>query len=81
MEFHNPALLPLVPERLRRAHHVYEPLDTRFKAAARLKQALWRERQQLGVGNYVARNGAKRRLGSMLAPQDAHAVVGRHIAK
>ncbi len=34
--------LPLVPPDILQAHMVHEPGDTRFKAAARLLQALWR---------------------------------------
>jgi hypothetical protein len=71
MEFHNPQLLPLIPERLRRARHVYEPYDTRFRAAARLLQALWRERRELPAGHHTDTHGARRRLGSTLAPAAA----------
>ena len=35
--------LPLIPANVLKKHHVHEPLDTRFRSAARLLQALWRE--------------------------------------
>lgn len=65
---HNPQLLPLVPERVLRARYVYERYDTRFRAAARLLQAVWRERRDLPFGHHVDAKGARRRLGSVLAP-------------
>jgi|CXWL01.1.fsa_nt_gi hypothetical protein len=71
MEFHNPQLLPLIPERLRREKHVFEPHDTRFRAAARLLQALWRERRDLPAGHHISQTGARRRLGSALAIEAA----------
>lgn len=67
MTLHNPELLPLVPERLLRKHHVHERYDTRFRAAARLLQALWRERRKLPEGHYTNAEGHRRRLGSRLA--------------
>lgn len=71
MALHNPELLPLIPERLLREAHVYEPHDTRFRAAARLLQALWRERRKLPEGHYTNAAGARRRLGSRLATDAA----------
>ena len=41
--------LPIVPVELLKRHHVHEKYDTRFRACARLLQALWRERQDLAV--------------------------------
>ena len=38
--FTNP---PLIPADIRNKHQVHEPLETRFRSAARLLQALWRE--------------------------------------
>lgn len=35
--------LPIVPEELLKAHFVHEKFDTRFRACARLLQAMWRE--------------------------------------
>lgn len=71
MALHNPGLLPLVAERLLRQHHVFERYDTRFRAAARLLQALWRERRKLPEGHYTNAAGARRRLGSRLAADAA----------
>lgn len=71
MALHNPELLPLIPERLLRQHHVYERYDTRFRAAARLLQALWRERRKLPEGHYTNATGTRRRLGSRLATDAA----------
>ncbi|ANP45999.1 PGN_0703 family putative restriction endonuclease [Candidatus Viadribacter manganicus] len=73
MAMHNPELLPLIPERLLRQHHVYERHDGRFRAAARLLQALWRERRKLSEGHYTNAAGTRRRLGSRLATDAARA--------
>jgi hypothetical protein len=35
--------LPLVPANVLKKHRVHEPLDPRFRSAARLLQALWRK--------------------------------------
>lgn len=67
MALHNPELLPLIPERLLRQAHVHERYDTRFRAAARLLQSLWRERRKLPEGHYANAAGVRRRLGSRLA--------------
>ncbi|MBL8537032.1 MAG: hypothetical protein JNM59_06475 [Hyphomonadaceae bacterium] len=71
MALHHPETLPLVPERLLRQHHVFERHDGRFRAAARLLQALWRERRKLPEGHYASAAGARRRLGSRLATAPA----------
>ncbi len=71
MVLHNPELLPLIPERLLRQAHVYEPHDSRFRAAARLLQALWREKRALPLGHHTNASGARRRLGSLLAASAA----------
>ena len=34
--------LPLIPEAVLRKHHVHQPIDMRFRAAAKLLPALWR---------------------------------------
>lgn len=71
MALHNPELLPLIPERLLRQHHVFERYDTRFRAAARLLQSLWRERRKLPEGHHTNAAGTRRRLGSRLAADAA----------
>lgn len=65
--------LPIIPTSILRRHHVHEPLDHRFRAAARLLQSLWRIRQGLPMGQYALRSGTKRRLGSRIAEREAAA--------
>lgn len=62
-----PDRLPLVPEPILRQHKVHEPLDTRFRAAARLLQALWREKRDIPMGYYINGKGQRRPLGSRLS--------------
>lgn len=64
-----PALsrLPLIPEAILRKHQVFESSDTRFRACARLLQALWREDRDLPIGNHVSLNGKRRKLGSRIS--------------
>jgi hypothetical protein len=59
--------VPLIPPRLLRSHHVLEPNDSRFRAAARLLQALWREDRGLPIGTYTPSLGPRRRLGSRIS--------------
>ncbi len=67
-------LVPLLPPELLRRHHCHEPTDTRYRAAARLAQALWREKRGLACGRHLnPTTGRSRRLGSRLAPRDAQA--------
>ena len=58
--------LPLVPENILKAHKVNEPGDSRFMAAARLLQALWREEKDLPIGVHRNPKGKRRKLGSRL---------------
>lgn len=58
--------LPLVPSEILKARDVFEKYDTRFRACARLLQAIWREAQGLAAGNKQSRKGRNRRLGSRL---------------
>jgi hypothetical protein len=60
--------LPLIPEPILRRHRVFEPSDTRFRACARLLQALWREQHQLPIGTHSSPDGSRRKLGSRLSP-------------
>ena len=60
--------LPLVPEPILRRHRVFEPSDTRFRACARLLQALWREQHRLSIGIHASPDGIRRKLGSRLLP-------------
>ena len=58
--------LPLVPADILSAHKVHETGDTRFQAAARLLQALWREQHGLPIGIHCPQNGEPRKLGSRI---------------
>lgn len=59
--------LPLIPRHVLKKHKVDEPLDTRFRAAARLLQALWREDRDLPIGTHVGEDGKARKLGSRIS--------------
>src|SRR6202040_1323602 len=59
--------LPLIPANVLKKHCVHEPLDTRFRSAARLLQALWREDRGLPIGSYVGEDGKRRKLGSRIS--------------
>lgn len=65
--------LPLVPDAVLRRHRVLEKNDTRFRACARLLQALWREAQELPIGQFEPRNRSPRRMGSLLSNTAAQA--------
>lgn len=59
--------LPLIPADVLKKHRVDEPLDTRFRSAARLLQALWREDRDLPIGSYVGEDGVRHKLGSRIS--------------
>lgn len=64
--------VPLLPEELLRKHHIFEPLDHRFRSAARLLQSIWRQDRDLPIGSYKV--GARRKkLGSRISPAAARA--------
>lgn len=65
--------LPLIPKALLRQHRVDERFDNRFRACARLLQALWREEQQLPIGVHDAPDGGQRRIGSLISTTAATA--------
>jgi hypothetical protein len=83
--------LPLIPDDVLKKHRVHEPFDTRFRAAARLLQALWREDRNLPIGSCAGEDGKRRKLGSRiseaagkagcnyLTPEIAH-TARRHVA-
>jgi len=52
--------LPLIPADVLKKHRVHQPLDTRFRSAARLLQALWRKDRDLAIGRYVSKDGKRR---------------------
>ena len=68
--------LPIVPAAVLRRYKVSEKFDNRFRACARLLQALWRESQQLPIGTYEAPDGRQRRIGSLIS--NAAAEEGRN---
>jgi hypothetical protein len=51
----------MAPEFGKPLHHL--PPDPRFRTAARLLQALWREDRGLSIGSYVGEDGKRRKLG------------------
>jgi hypothetical protein len=59
--------LPLIPTDVLKKHRVHEPLDARFRSAARRLQALWREDRDLPIGSYVNEDGKRRKLGSRIS--------------
>jgi hypothetical protein len=59
--------LPLIPADILKKHRVHERLDTRFRSAARLLQALWRKDQDLPIGSYVGEEGKRRKPGSRIS--------------
>ena len=67
--------LPLIPADVLKKHRVHEPLDTRFRSAARLLQALWREDRDLPIGSYVNEGGKRRKLGSRISEEAGKAGV------
>lgn len=60
------SVVPLVPEEILIRHKALVPTDNRFRAAARLLQALWREDRELPIGSYVDAEGRRVRLGSRI---------------
>jgi hypothetical protein len=68
--------LPIIPAAVLRRHRCLEKFDNRFRACARLLQALWREAQQLPIGTHQGRDGRHRRIGSLLS--NAAADAGRN---
>lgn len=59
--------LPVIPAALTRQHRIHDVTDDRFRACARLLQALWREDQQLPIGEYQKAGGVIEPLGSRIA--------------
>lgn len=68
--------LPLIPVAVLRQHRVLERNDTRFRACARLLQALWRETQELPIGQFEPPSRPPRRIGSLI--NNAAAEAGRN---
>lgn len=70
MELFPPDRLPLVPEVLLKAHKVHHSYDSRFRACARLLQALHREAAGWNIGTYTTASGSKRRMGHLVGAYD-----------
>ena len=64
--------LPVLPRELLEKFNCAEEFDTRFRACARLQQALWRISQNLPIGEHVNPQGEVRPLGSRIP-----AIIGR----
>jgi hypothetical protein len=65
--------LPIIPAAVLRKHRVLEKFDNRFRACARLLQALWRETQDLPIGIHEGPEGRQRRIGSLISTTAADA--------
>ena len=63
--------LPFIPANVLKKHCVHEPLEPRFRSAARLLQALWREERGLPIGSHVNEDGKRRKLGSRISQRQA----------
>jgi hypothetical protein len=70
--------LPLIPADILKKHHVHEPLDPRFRSAARLLQALWREERGLPIGSHLGEDSRRHKLGSRIS-QAAGAAGGNFL--
>lgn len=60
------AVPPLVSDDILARHKCLVPTDTRFRAAARLQQSLWRQDRDLPIGAYVDAIGKRVKLGSRI---------------
>lgn len=63
--------VPFIPAKTLREHKVYDGGDDRFRSAARLRQALYREEHSWPIGRYTTAKGTKRKMGNYLAEKDA----------
>ena len=59
--------VPFIPARTLRQHKVYDGSDDRFRSAARLKQALFREEKAWPIGRYKTARGTMRKMGNYLS--------------
>lgn len=60
------SVIPLVPESVLSKHKSLVPTDTRFRAAARLQQSLWRQDRDLPIGAYLDAGRKRIKLGSRI---------------
>ena len=65
--------VPFVPQKILSKHKAYEGSDNRFRAAARLRQALLREQRGWPIGHYLTAKGTRRKLGNYVAPDPGQA--------
>ncbi len=65
--------VPFIDPLVLRRHRVFEATDSRFRAAARFHQALFRQKQGWRPGQIESGQGAKRSVGSLIKPSDAAA--------
>lgn len=63
--------VPFIDNRALRKYRVAEPNDTRFRAAARLRQALYRQKNGWPAGFIEDPEGRRRTVGSMITPAAA----------
>jgi hypothetical protein len=70
---HEYGRVPFVPRRTLAKHKAYEATDNRFRAAARLRQALLREQRGWRIGHYLTPRGTRRKLGNYIAPDPEQA--------
>lgn len=70
MELFPPDRLPLVPEHVLREHKVLCHADSRFRACARLLQALHREAAGWAIGTYENAAGRKKKFGHLVGTYD-----------
>src|SRR4051794_16540637 len=59
--------VPFIPAETLRRHKVHDGGDDRFRSAARLQQALFRERHSLPIGGYKTAKGTTRKMGNYLS--------------
>ena len=72
---HKVGRAPIVPPQILDEHSVREESDSRFRAAARLRQALLREERGWPIGHYRTAAGKRRKLGNYVAPIAAEAAA------
>ena len=73
MQFEIASRVPFIDPRVLRRHRVHEATDSRFRAAARFRQSLYRQKQGWRSGQIPSGDGAKRSVGNYIKPSDAAA--------
>jgi hypothetical protein len=72
---HKVGRAPVVPPQILERHAVMEASDSRFRSAARLRQALLRQERGWPIGSYRTSSGKRRKLGNYIAPSAAEAAA------